>query len=406
MKERASLFLLVAAIAILLFSPPGSFGANAIRVGIVDAYQGSPARLSADVLDGFSLAAEKINAEGGVRGMHVIAVTRGGKAGSGGGLAFARALVAEEKVDILVAITDRESASDLADFAAREKVPLFFAFSGRPITGGREGNRYVFNMSESPRMAGLAIGVMLHEKPYENYWIAGEDDDFGHALADAFWARLKKLEPTFVLVGQSWWKAGERNFAPYIAQIIAAQPDFVVVATGPSNIARFQNAAKAAGLSGKIPFYQYWANEQSVLAEQGDSAVEGVYGTASYLFHYPSTPMNNAFVDEFRRTFRRYPGSGAFYGYMTARFIAEGYRKAGKVDREQLISALEGMRLASPVGNVAIRPCDHQIELPMFLGQTGKDLTHPDFLTSVSLQSLGAPYYMQRCGEEAKTAKK
>ena len=182
---------------------------------------------------------------------------------------------------------------------------------------------------------------------------------------------FKKLEPTFVLVGQSWWKAGETDFAPYIAQIIAAQPDVVVVATGPSNIARFQKATKAEGLSGEIPFYQYWANERTMLAELGNGAVEGVYGTTSYLFYYPSTPMNNAFVDEFRKTFHRYPGNGAFYGYMTARFIAEGYRKAGKIDREQLISSLEGMRLDSPVGNVAIRPCDHQLELPVFLGQTG-----------------------------------
>ncbi len=404
MKKRAPLFLLVAAAA-LLFFPPGSSGADAIRVGIVDAYQASPSALPADVLDGFLLAVDKINAEGGVRGMRIVPVTGGGKARSGRGLETARALVAEDKVDILVAVTDRASALDLAGFAAGKRIPLFVAFSERPVTGGREGNRYVFNMAESPRMAGQAAGVMFHEKPYENYWIAGEDDEYGHALADAFWGMLKKLEPTFVLVGQSWWKEGEKDFSPYIARIIAAQPDVVVVAIGPSNIARFQKAARASGLSGKIPFYQHWANEQSVLAEQGNDAVEGVYGTASYLFYNPSTPANKAFSDEFRRAFHRYPGSGAFYGAMTARFIAEGYRKAGKVDREQLISSLEGMRLDSPVGSVAIRSCDHQLELPMFLSLTGRNLVYPDFLASISLQSLGARYYMPVCTEGAKAGK-
>jgi branched-chain amino acid transport system substrate-binding protein len=406
MRKTAPLFLLLSAVAILLLFPPDSSGADAIRVGIVDAYQAPPSRLPVDVLDGFRLAADKINAEGGVRSMRIVPVTRGGKPESGSGLATARALVAEEKVDILVATSDRARAFDLADFAAKERVPLFIAFSERPVTGGRQGNRYVFTMSESPRMAGVAAAVMLHEKPYENYWIAGDDDDYGHALADALWGALKQLEPTFVLVGQSWWKADHTDFTPYIARIIAAQPDFVVVATGPSNIARFQRAAKAAGLSGKIPFYQHWANEQSVLAAQGNDAVEGVYGTASYLFYNPSTPANNAFSDEFRKAFHRYPGSGAFYGYMTARFIAEGYRKAGKVDKEQLISSLEGMRLDSPVGSVAIRSCDHQLELPIFLSVTGKNPAYPDFLASVSLQSLAARYYMQRCGEGAKAGNK
>jgi hypothetical protein len=58
-------------------------------------------------------------------------------------------------------------------------------------------------------MAGVAAAVMLHEKPYENYWIAG-DDDYGHALADVPWGALKKPEPTLVLVGQPWWKAGRK----------------------------------------------------------------------------------------------------------------------------------------------------------------------------------------------------
>ncbi|MGD0232331.1 MAG: ABC transporter substrate-binding protein [Syntrophorhabdales bacterium] len=406
MKRTVALFLLVSLFAIGFLFPPDSSGEETMKIGIIAAQSAALSRLPADVLDGFRLGADKINSGHGVQGMRIVPVTRAAKAGLGSGLATAQALVAEDKVDILVASTDRANALVLADFAAQVKIPLFVAFSERPVTGGRDGNRYVFTMSESPRMAGAAAAVMLHEKPYEHYWIAGDDDDYGHALADALWGALKKLEPTFVLVGQSWWKAGERDFAPYIAQIISTKPDFVVVATGPSNIARFQRAAKAAGLAGKIPFYQHWANEHSILAEQGNDAVEGVYGTASYLFYNPSTPANKAFSDEFRKTFHRYPGSGAFYGYMTARFIAEGFRKAGKVDREKLISALEGMSLESPVGHVAIRPCDHQLELPIFLSLTGKNPAYPDFLTSVSLQSLGAKYYMPGCEEGPKTGKR
>jgi len=406
MRRTAMVFLLVCAAAAPFLCPAFSDGAEPIKVGIIDAYSGSPARLPADVLDGFSLAVEKINGEGGVLGRKITYATRVGKPGSASALAAARALVAEAKVDILVATMDRSNGLDLADFAAKERIPLFVAFSERPVAGGEGRNRYIFNMGESPRMAGAAAAVMLHEKPYENYWIAGDDDDYGHGLADSLWGSLRVLEPGFRLLGQTWWKADERDFSPFIAQIMAAKPDFVIVATGPSNNARFQRAAKTMGLGEKIPFYQHGANEQSMLAEQGNDAVEGVYGTTSYLFYNPSTVANKAFSDEFRKNFHRYPGSGAFYGSMTARFIAEGYRKAGGVDREKLISALEGMRLDSPVGSVAIRSCDHQLELPIFLSLTGKKSAYPDFLASVSLQSLGARYYMAVCEAGPKKGKK
>jgi len=58
--------------------------------------------------------------------------------------------------------------------------------------------------------------------------------------------------------------------------------------------------------------------------------------------------------------------------------------------QEELISALEAMSLDSLVGPVAIRPCDHQVELPIFLSLTGKNHAYPDFLASASLQSLAA----------------
>ena len=35
---------------------------------------------------------------------------------------------------------------------------------------------------------------------------------------------------------------------------------------------------------------------------------------------------------------------------MTAEFIAEGFKKAGKVDTERFVKALEGMTVDSPVG--------------------------------------------------------
>ena len=47
---------------------PGIAG-DTIRVGLVDTYTGPATTFTNDVLDGFRLAAEKINAKGGVNGV-------------------------------------------------------------------------------------------------------------------------------------------------------------------------------------------------------------------------------------------------------------------------------------------------------------------------------------------------
>jgi branched-chain amino acid transport system substrate-binding protein len=298
------------------------------------------------------------------------------------------------------------TALAVSDFARKEKIPFFVTFSKSDKIVGEKGHRYVFGMNENTEMAGRAAAVALSSKPYVKYWIAGDDYEYGHAIADALWNNLKKINPKVQLAGQSWWKVGEADFTPYITQILAAKPDFLIVATGGSGMVNFQKAAKATGLSQKVPFYQHTANEHSTLLPQKQDAPEGVFGTANYLFYYPDTPANKAFVDEFRKAYNRIPRVGALYGYLTAQFISAGYQKAGKVDAEALIKALEGMTVESPVGPLSIRACDHQLELPMYWGVTKKDPKYPDFLVSADTRVIPAKDYMPTCEEITKLRKK
>ncbi len=382
-----------------------SQAANTIKVGIVDTYTGPATTFTNDVLDGFKLAVERINAQGGILGKKVEYTTRDEKFKPDIGLAMAKELILKEKVDILMGTINSATTLAISDFVKKEKVPFFVTFAKSEKIVGEKGHRYIFNMNEHTEMAGRAAAIALAKKPYVKYWIAGDDYEYGHAIADAVWNNLKKLKPSVRKVGETWWKVGEADFTPYITQILAAKPDFIIVATGGSGMVNFQKAAKATGLSQKVPFYQHTATELSVLAPQGANAPEGVYGTANYFFYYPDTPENRAFVADFKKAYNRNPRIGALYGYMTAQFIAEGYKKAGKIDREKLVNALEGMTLNSPVGPLEIRKCDHQLLLPMYFGVTKKDPKY-DFLIAGSIETIQGKDYVPSCQEVLKLRKK
>ncbi|MHB8109066.1 MAG: ABC transporter substrate-binding protein [Syntrophorhabdaceae bacterium] len=405
MKRFCSLlFLTVIFLSVLsIFSL--SHAANTIKVGIVDTYTGPATTFTNDVLDGFKLAVTKINAQGGILGKKVEYTWRDEKFKPDIGLAMAKELVLKEKVDILMGTINSATALAISDFVKKEKIPFFVTFAKSEKIIGEKGHRYIFNMNEHTEMAGKAAAIALAKKPYVKYWIAGDDYEYGHAIADAVWNNLKKLKPSAQKVGETWWKVGEADFTPYITQILAAKPDFIIVATGGSGMVNFQKAAKATGLSQKIPFYQHTATELSVLAPQGQNAPEGVYGTANYFFYYPDTPQNRAFVADFKKTYNRNPRIGALYGYMTAQFIAEGYKKAGKIDKEKFVNALEGMAIDSPVGKLEIRKCDHQLLLPMYFGVTKKDPKY-DFLVAGNIETIQGKDYVPSCEDVLKLRKK
>jgi len=400
----------VCSLSLILFSTlpllSGSINAaETIKIGIVDTYTGPAGEQTLPVLNGFKAAVDKINAKGGVLGKKIEFITRDDQFKVDVGLALAKDLVFKEKVDILMGTLNSAISLAISDLAKTEKTPFFVTLAKSSKIVGEKGHKYVFSITENTEMAGRAAAVALAKRPFVKYWIAGDDYEYGHSIADATWNNLKKLNPKVELLGQSWWKAGEADFSPYIPQIIASKPDFLIVATGGATMVNFQKAAKATGLNQKIPFYQHCATEHTTLEILGASAPEGVYGTNAYFFYYPETPENKAFVEEYRRIYGKYPQFGAFFGYMAAQFIAEGFKKAGKIDREKFIRTVEGMTLNSPVGPLTLRACDHQLELPMYFGVTKKSPKY-DFLIAGDIQAIPARVYLPSCAEIMQLRKK
>ena len=294
-----------------------------------------------------------------------------------------------EDVDILAGTTNSAVSLAVSDLAKREKIPFVVTFGKSAAITGSKGNRYVFSMNENTAMIGRASAIALAKRPYVKYWIAGDDYEYGHAMAQETSVQLKKLKPQVEIMGESWWKVGEPDFTPYITSILSAKPDAVIVAAGGASCVPFLKAAKATGFNQRVPFIAHMAIELSTLKPLGMNAPEGVLGTSPYLFYYPSLPENKAFADKYKKVFDRYPTAGSFSGYISGLFIAKAYEKAGAADREKFIDALAGMTMDSPVGKITVREFDHQVMLPMFVGVT-KAVAGYDFLIAGDIETISA----------------
>jgi len=355
---------------------------DTLKVGIVDCYSGPPATYTNDVRDAFQMVVDEANAKGGLHGQKIEVVTRDSKFKVDLGLSAAKELVMREEVDILMGTINSALALAISNLAEQEKIPFFATFSKSEKISGAQGHRYVFQITENTAMVGKAAAEGLAKKPYKRYWIAGDDYEYGHSVADGVWKHLKQIKPDVELLGQSWWKVGEPDFTPYITSILSAKPDAVIVATGGRDCVPFLKAAKATGFNDKVPFYMHTATELSTLLPLGLDAPEGVLGTSNYFWYYPKTAANEQFVERFKKAYGREPKVGALYGYVTGRLLIAAYTKAGKIDTEAMIDAIEGLSVDSPVGSVTLRAFDHQALLPMYMGVTAKQDGFPYLVAS------------------------
>ena len=393
-----SFVLLGGILAISFMLSPVHAEARNIKVGIIDAYSGPVAVFANDALNGFKLALEDINKKG-VLGKKIEFTTRDTKFKVDIALNMAKELVMREDVDILVGTINSGAALAVSDAVAKkEKVPFMVWISKSERITGEKGHRYVFSTGENTAMAGKAGGVALSKKPYVKYWVGGDDYSYGHDIANAAWRNLKALRPDVEMIGKSWWKPGEPDLAPYITAILGAKPDAVIFCTGGASMTNVMKAIKATGMAEKVPIWIHTATDLAVVKPLGPEAPEGVMGTTDYHFYYPETVANKEFVKKFEAAYGNPPGFPAFHAYITAHFIAEAYKKAGTVDTEKFIDALEGLKIESPAGEIEMRACDHQVMLPMYLGVT-KKLPKYDFVVSTDIVTLTGDEVMPTCDE-------
>ncbi len=388
--------VVIAAVLIYYFAIPPKIE-RPIKVGIVDCYTGPAAMFCKEALEGFELALDEINKEG-VLGSKIEFTTRDTKFKVDIGLSMAKELVMRENVDILVGTISSGVALAVSDYCKGEKVPFLVWISKSERITGEKGHRYVFSTGENTAMFGKAGGVALSKKPFIKYWLAGDDYEYGHAIANAAWRNLKERKPEVEKIGESWWKVGEPDLVPYITAIMAAEPDAVIFCTGGGSMVNVMKTAKATGMSDKVQVWIPTATDTSILRALGPGGPEGMMGTSDYLFYHPDTPANREFVKAFKDAYGKHPAFPGFQGYITAHFIAEAFRKAGALDREKFIDALEGLKIESPAGEIEMRACDHQVVLPIFMGVT-KKVPEYDFVITTDIVTLTGNDVMPTCEE-------
>ena len=343
---------------------PSVADARDIKVGIVDTYSGPAAVFGNDALNGFKLAVDEINKQG-VLGGKIVFTTRDEQFKVDIALSMAKELVLKENVDVLVGTINSGASMAISEAVAKkEKIP-FIVWTPRAKTSpARPAIGMFFPRPKTPPWPASRPPSRFPRNPYKKFWIAGDDYEYGHAIADAVWRNLK----------QDQTRRGDHR--QILVEARRARPD-PLPHGHPGRQARLHHfrhrrtehdqraeGHEDHGHGKKIPVWIHTATDHSVLKPLGMEAPEGVMGTIEYHFYYPDSPPTRSLLRTFRPPTATRPASRRFNAYTTAQFIAEGFRKAGKIDQEKFIDALEGLKVDTPVGKVEMRACDHQASIP------------------------------------------
>src|SRR6195256_5905916 len=186
------------------------------------------------------------------------------------------------------------------------------------------------------------------------------DYNYGQITSD--WVKKFVRDDGGQVLGTEFFPLDATNFGSTISKIQAAKPDWIMTILVGGGPISFYRQFNAAGLSGKIPIASTTfsgANEQLVLTPEESNNVVVAYNYLQSL----DNPINKDFLKRFHAKYGAdYPPVSdlTMASYQGMLLWAAGVKKAGGLDREKVIEALEsGISIGAPSGTVTLDPQTH-----------------------------------------------
>ena len=371
--------LSVLSMAVLLLASmatPGAAQQPPIKIGVAGDLSGAAASIGQAWADAIKMGADEINAGGGILGRKVALSIRDTEFKVDVGIREAKDLVLREKVNFLLGgISSGVSLATSTSVSKEYKIIQITAVGNTHRQTVELFQRYFFQVVPHTFMEGRAAAtVAAKQQAWKTYYTIGYDYEFGRMQAGAFVDTIKKLRPDVKIVGQHWPPVGETDYTPYITSILAAKPDVVYSNLFEAGLAAFVKQALPYGFFQKVKFVSF-ADVSSMTAVP--EMPEGILGYTRGEFYCENTPEMKKFTESFRQRYKYYPVSYAVMGYDSLYVLKKAIEKAGTIETEAVVTALEGLSYDSLRGKFTIRAFDHQADVPEYVGWTMKDPRYP-----------------------------
>ena len=327
-----------------------------IKFGVAEALSGGAAQYGVAMRNGFQLAADEINAKGGVNGDKIQLVIEDEQGKKEEAINVVKKLVFQDKVLMVFGPTLSNSMFAGGPVANAAKTPIF----GTSVTanGITDIGPYVFRNSVMESDV-LPVTVATAQKFYNIKKVAviyGNDDAFTKSGYDVFKGVL--AERNLPVTTTETYVKGDVDFKAQLTKIAASAPDAVVCSCLAEEAANIMIQARGLGI--KAPFIGGNGFNSPKLFEISRLAGEGTFVGSPWSNTNPA-PVNKAFVAAYNKKYNAEPNQFAAQAYDALNIAAAALKDVKltgdlAADREALKNALPKTTINGATGPFKFRP--------------------------------------------------
>src|SRR5260370_283222 len=348
-------FLGATALGLLATASSGALAADPIKIGVIAEAQ---AIAGASIPQAAQLAADEINAKGGVDGRKIEIVSYDNHSSSADSVrAFQRA-VNEDKVNAVISSYISEVVLALEPWASRLKTPFVTPGAAsneisKSVHADYEKNKYTFHgyltsAALATSVCDAAKDLLVDQKHMKTAVIMSEDAAWTKPLDVGYEECLPKIG--LKVLDHIRFSPDTTDFTPIFNKIEGSKPDVII--TGISHVG-VQPTVQWKNQQVPIPMFGISSQATNeTFGKDSNQAAEGVLYQGVSGPGVAVTPKSVPFAEAFKKKFGNYPSYAGYTAYDEVYYIADAVKRAGSADADKLVDALEKTDWEGTIGRV------------------------------------------------------
>ncbi|WP_441261274.1 ABC transporter substrate-binding protein [Bradyrhizobium sp. 521_C7_N1_3] len=344
-----------AATGAMMAASGAALAADPLKIGVIAEAQ---AIAGASIPQAAQLAADEINANGGVDGRKIEIISYDNHSSSADSVrAFQRA-VNEDKVNAVIASYISEVVLALEPWASRLKTPFVTPGAAsneisKSVHADYEKNKYTFHGYLTSAALALSVcdgakDLLVDRMHMKTAVIMSEDAAWTKPLDIGYEECLPKIG--LKVLDHIRFSPDTTDFTPIFNKIEGSKPDVII--TGISHVG-VQPTVQWKNQQVPIPMFGISSQATNeTFGKDTNQAAEGVLYQGVSGPGVAVTPKSVPFAENFRKKFGNYPSYAGYTAYDEVYYIADAVKRAGSSDADKLVAALEKTDWEGTIGRV------------------------------------------------------
>jgi branched-chain amino acid transport system substrate-binding protein len=337
---------LVALLAAALFAT-SAFAADPIKIGVYGPYSGGSSPMGLSMRNGVRLAADEINAKGGVMGRKIELVERDDQAVNERGAQVMQDLVSNEKVAAVLGPINTGVALASYKYPMEAKIPLLINVSaGAPVNELFKDypDNFVFRIAAGdPIQAEMIVSEGVEKRKFKKVALLCDDTNYGQNGRQKMEDALASRKMTAVYVGK--FKIKDTDMTPQLQEARKAGAESILAYGIGPELAQVANGMQKLGW--KVPMIGSWTLSMSNFIDAAGANGDGATMPQTFIQHGASSPKAKQFIGDYQKKFtvERIPSAvAAAQGYDSMYVLAQAIEQAGGTEGPKIKAALEDLR--------------------------------------------------------------